>query len=802
MSCGYARTLLRMMGKIIAGNVGGWSDVTEIAETCFSADAYQTTHAASQGSVARITFPVMLAVYAANVPHVLLDAFPSSLALLTGHVYVYAWYWAVFEAINTNNYGLIAALWQAGLSVTIHCRVGMNESERAVLSIAMSESRKASARLSDGFMGFALKALLIVKQSSATSKLAVLNQLGVRFNGSPVSKAMLTGILIFDDKMTPASKQALVNIEEKFGKEPLTSGYVKLTRISGICSNNASGMTETAADLMEYVIEFLWWALQYELVAPGNVTTEYLDKMRDGTLGVVHIALGRKHIYNIMSAWVEDLGCVPGAASLASDLGLIMRHFSTYARFLEAFPLTTTHAASQGSGVEIESGAQFDDPVDEMKEKYKNKSAHVVIDFLYDLLSCVYDKDIGKALKDESAKVKDIKWLDVEALTPLREIFRLMGVHNTVITAVAGGPPGEGARTLKRYKSEAEADPTRDEELRKERSEAWRQAQVARKKFVHVGFLRAASKQQLQGYFEKTPVYNFVGKACESHRVFVFNSELFAESRTTPWSSAAELPSTADLYLEWIASQTAPSDVLLVADGRSRQCRRKIENALEKARHLHEAWIVYKSSGRLGRRVAFAADNKEMVLVSMPVARTQLVVAPRDSFTHAGEESTHETTYTGVDAAPWGSLPLIQASDKEKIMGHEPAAPQGGVFDTSVGQPLFWQERKSVSCLKALLADVQAKTVFDLTPGSGACGRAAMEMGLVYACVTRNAEHSSWLQNIFDRQALRGICESNGPLHEQDLSQCIQEHFSEVLDQLNDMDAVADTVLEDGVDVL
>ena len=135
-------------------------------------------------------------------------------------------------------------------------------------------------------------------------------------------------------------------------------------------------------------------------------------------------------------------------------------------------------------------------------------------------------------------------------------------------------------------------------------------------------------------------------------------------------------------------------------------------------------------------------------------------------------------------------------------MGHEPAAPQGGVFDTSVGQPLFWQERKSVSCLKALLADVQAKTVFDLTPGSGACGRAAMEMGLVYACVTRNVEHSSWLQNIFDRQALRGICESNGPLHEQDLSQCIQEHFSEVLDQLNDMDAVADTVLEDGVDVL
>jgi hypothetical protein len=169
----------------------------------------------------------------------------------------------------------------------------MNESERAVMSIAMSESRKSNARLSDGFMGFALKSLLIVKDASATSRLKVLNQLGVRFNGSPVSKAMLTGILIFDDKMTPTSKQTLRKIEEKFGKEPLTSGYAKLNRISGICSYNAAARSETAADLMGYVLEFLWWALLYEVIVPGNVTAEYLDKPKDGALGVVHIALGR-----------------------------------------------------------------------------------------------------------------------------------------------------------------------------------------------------------------------------------------------------------------------------------------------------------------------------------------------------------------------------------------------------------------------------------------------------------------------------------------------------------------------------
>ncbi len=38
-------------------------------------------------------------------------------------------------------------------------------------------------------------------------------------------------------------------------------------------------------------------------------------------------------------------------------------------------------------------------------------------------------------------------------------------------------------------------------------------------------------------------------------------------------------------------------------------------------------------------------------------------------------------------------------------------------------------------------------------------------------------------------------------MHEQDLSQCIQEHFQEVLDQLNEMDGVADTELGDAVNV-
>ena len=184
--------------------------------------------------------------------------------------------------------------------------------------------------------------------------------------------------------------------------------------------------------------------------------------------------------------------------------------------------------------------------------------------------------------------------------------------------------------------------------------------------------------------------------------------------------------------------------------------------------------------------------------MSMPLNRTQIAATMRDDqFTRAGEESTHETTYTGVDPAPWGTLPLMAVTEKAKVTGAAPATPQAEIFDTGVGMPLFWQERKSVQCWKTLLRDVNAKAVFDLTPGSGACARAAMSAGLTYACMVGSAEHCSWLQNILDCQALRFICEAGGPLHQQDLAQCIQEHFAETLEQVNQQDNVAGTDPDD-----
>ena len=220
------------------------------------------------------------------------------------------------------------------------------------------------------------------------------------------------------------------------------------------------------------------------------------------------------------------------------------------------------------------------------------------------------------------------------------------------------------------------------------------------------------SRQELQAYFETTPVYPLQGRPGEIHRVFVFSAELSAEDETTPCTSPAPLANnTNEVCFAFMKTQTAPGAVIILCDGRSIACRRACEDASQNMRHVHEAWVVYKPTKRLGRRVAYGADNRDTIIVSMPVASTYMKTTDRPEFQGAGEETTHETTYTGVPLAPWGSLPLIARGRKSQITGRvDTPAPSDTIFDASLGMPLFWQERKPPALWKRLLADVKGKS--------------------------------------------------------------------------------------------
>eukprot|EP00973_Karenia_brevis_P089969 12400317-Karenia_brevis.AAC.1 len=103
----------------------------------------------------------------------------------------------------------------------------------------------------------------------------------------------------------------------------------------------------------------------------------------------------------------------------------------------------------------------------------------------------------------------------------------------------------------------------------------------------------------------------------------------------------------ADILLDWVVIQTGPTDVLISFDGTSKACRKILKKRIEHVRYVHESWIVYTPTERLGRLVAFPSDNKEMAFVSMPVARSSIAIMPRDdTFQSAGESNTFQATYT------------------------------------------------------------------------------------------------------------------------------------------------------------
>ena len=179
-----------------------WRDVREAKRRHFSEEAYQTTRAASQG-VARIMFPISINAHVDKVEHACRDWFPSTLRVLSGHVYLCGMYLGMYEAYQKNQWELLRSLWQCCLTTTVCCRLGLSASEQALLTMNESESAKRVPELmADSFIGFAHKALYVMHASSEPNKLKVLANAGVRYNAAAPTKNCLAGIRIFEDKMT------------------------------------------------------------------------------------------------------------------------------------------------------------------------------------------------------------------------------------------------------------------------------------------------------------------------------------------------------------------------------------------------------------------------------------------------------------------------------------------------------------------------------------------------------------------------------------------------------------------------
>lgn len=716
--------------------------------------------------------------------------FKHTMRLLTGHAYVYGWWRAMFDAVREDRLDFVAALWQCGLTVTLHLRATQSVAALAVLSCAQSEAHKSMEKmLSDSFPAFAMKVSEILKDTPENGRLKRLSELGIKFKGCSVNKTMLQAIHLFPDRLDADCRQALRDIEHFAGREALTGGYTKLQKIAAIAKIEAEKGGEDCTALCLHVLHSLRFALRYEQLKPKDFTLESLDRSKDGKPGLVQVFLARRAVMSLLATLLQDLRRNDKSSSIAEDLTQALAKVQDVPSFEKHFHPT----ASTGSEPVPQRPAGTDDPdlLESAKASCTHKVSSQALDFGYDLMSGALDNKICSVLKENSnLMVYQVTWLSVKGMDELRDLARAMDLHKAVVQVEQSGAPPASSRTLKRYMSEGEDKA----ELLKERTEVWHKGVTLRKKHCAVGFTRVTQKKDAQTWFEKCAVpFHFAGCAGSQHRVFIFAADLFRECRTASWSSLSEYDTAAAPFISFMLEQQGPGDVLVFFDGRSKSWRRELEKQTEQARNLSELWIIYKPSPRLGRRVSFASESREVALVSMPVARTQLACKLRkDKFAAAGESSTHDTTYTGVSPMPWKAMPMISLEDKAKVLGYEPALPREKIFDSSAGVPLFWQERKDPSFWTTLLTHLDAKCIVDLTPGSGSCARAAMDLGISYTALAMNVEHNSWLQNVLNKAAMQVIVRERSPLHEQDLAAQLQTHFQDVLDQLHAQDACKD----------
>ena len=246
--------------------------------------------------------------------------------------------------------------------------------------------------------------------------------------------------------------------------------------------------------------------------------------------------------------------------------------------------------------------------------------------------------------------------------------------------------------------------------------------------------------------------------------------------------------------IDFIAQKRTKDDIVLLLDGRSRSCRKVIEQAEERlaasgAHIVTECWYVYVVPMRQedprvpGRSCSFSTNNKETAMCSLTKRSNQKVLS-RAEFNSCGESSTGSTTYTGVPMRRYSELPRMDWDTKSAILG---AAASGAVSGKRMqksleahGHPFSHAEVKPLNLWQRICEHHQVTHVMDFSPGSGALAIAASG-AFEYEGVAGNEAHRNWLDSTLERCTMylagRGEKFARGLCGDDEFAQKAQRYF-------------------------
>ena len=286
--------------------------------------------------------------------------YPRSLTLIAGHTVLYAYWFALYQALQeaTAHPAGVDALLQAGLTVTLRCHLIPPEERHRVARIALgtSETLRTLEAAGETFLMFCDRLIVLTKgwaEGTIANTLARLKKEGVLYQGKPISRNLLAAAEAFSKQLTPEARSTLRYIESKFGKGVITDGPTKLYRLTTACSKaGASQVQET----VEQVVFLLSIALDLDVLQPARCSAENLTG-KEGReckptsaeqVPYVSIALAQwqllQHCHNVVALMDR---CPPNFSKEIVDFLLPARFRTMLSKAAQADDGTTFDAASQ-----------------------------------------------------------------------------------------------------------------------------------------------------------------------------------------------------------------------------------------------------------------------------------------------------------------------------------------------------------------------------------------------------------------------------------------------------------------------
>ena len=219
--------------------------------------------------------------------------------------------------------------------------------------------------------------------------------------------------------------------------------------------------------------------------------------------------------------------------------------------------------------------------------------------------------------------------------------------------------------------------------------------------------------------------------------------------------------------IDFILAKRTKDDIILLFDGRSRPCRKVIEQFEEKlassgTHAVHECWLVFALPQKTqdprvpGKQTLFANNNKEVAICvsAAKKAGSGSRIFQRAEFNNCGEVSTASSTYTGVPARRYCELPRMDCDTKASILGVAASgAAKGRRAQKDIdekGNPFSHCELKPLSLWQRVCEHHQVTHIVDFAAGSAAMTIVASG-SMNYDGMVANAKHCNWLDSTFDK---------------------------------------------------